>query len=162
MKIIEDTSNGKVVEGFSWKTMGRRKVVTDCWMWNGKYSEYTDGTKSLDTAKFTKLFDVAKAYWLDGFIPIKGLTEDILRAMETELRSYYKNDNLRVPDVEFLFMKEIPDFELTGKATVGKTKVSKIETLVTDDTGQTVGTKIEAVEIPDFETLKAQYRGRSV
>lgn len=122
---IVNAGTQKTDTGITYRDIGTQKRVKDAWMWTGEYTKYTDGSKSLNTVKADRLLDFATHYWIDGYTPIVEVTEDDLRAMERELMGFHKGQP-RVPDGEFLSLRELPDCPMTGdKSLVGKQAVTR-------------------------------------
>lgn len=145
--------------GIPYRFVGSQKKVVNGWMWDNRYTEYTDKSKSLNTIRVDSLLDMAKHYWLDDYIPVKGLTEGILREMESELRQFFKG-GVQVPDVQFLELKTLPDIPLTGSEdTTGKEVIHMVEVEKRNESGDIVGTTLERAEMPSLEELKQKYGG---
>ena len=106
----------------------QKRTIHDLWMWTGKYTEYTDGTIQIRTVKVDDLREAAYHYWMDGWIPIKGVTDELLRAMEEELRQHrgLQKSGVRVPDEPFLEAKVIPEELLKEQNFEGKTQVGEL------------------------------------
>jgi hypothetical protein len=84
--------------------------VLNIWMWTGDLNEYTDGSKQVVTSKVGVVRDIAKRYWLDDWIPVEEVTDELLRKMEVALQTVdggFVNGE-RVPDGQFLEKKIIP------------------------------------------------------
>lgn len=144
--------------GIPYRFVGSQRKVIDGWMWNKRYTEYTDKSQSLDTVRVDSLLDMAKHYWLDEYIPVKGLTDGILREMESELRQFFKG-GVQVPDGQFLELKTLPDIPLTGsKGATGKEVVHMIEVEKRNESGAIVGTTLEKVKMPDLKELMGRYK----
>lgn len=106
----------------------QKRTVDDLWMWTGKCIEYTDGSKQIRTVKVTDLREAGYHYWIDGWIPIKTITEGLLREMENELRQHrgLQKSGIRIPDEPFLKIKTVPEELLVEQDFTDKTQVGEL------------------------------------
>jgi hypothetical protein len=91
--------------------------LKDFWMWTGKTTKFEDGTEQIKTVRVKDLKEAALHYYRDKWIPVEPITDDMLRAMEVELRAHQglKREGVDLLDTEFLELRTIPgDYIMPG------------------------------------------------
>ena len=113
-------------------------LIPDCWMWTGKTTDYTDGTKQIQTTKVITLKEIAYHYWIDEWLPTKAFSDVMLREMEIALREHetLQQQGIQVPDGEFLEPLAVPkdllemqDLDFTGKTREGEIDPGELDAL---------------------------------
>jgi len=86
--------------GIAWQG----ELLRDFWMWNRQFTEYSGGVRLIQTVRVTDLKEAALRYWRDKWIPLKPLTDEILRRMEDSLRAHQglRDAGINFPSVPFL------------------------------------------------------------
>ncbi len=80
------------------------ELLEDFWMWNRKFNEFEGGIKHIRTVKVRELKEAALHYWRDGWIPLRPVSNEMLRKMEVVLRAHpgLKGKGVDIPEGEFL------------------------------------------------------------
>lgn len=94
--------------GIAWQG----EYLKDFWMWNRQIAEYRGGVRRIETVRVTDLKEAAMRYWRDRWVPLKPISEDLLRRMEAALRAHrgLRKEGVALPHGEFLRMPEpIPE-----------------------------------------------------
>ena len=105
------------------------------WMWTGKTTKFEDGSEQIKTIQVKDLKEAALHYFRDKWTPVEPITDDMLRAMEVELRNHQglKREGLDIPDGKFLESRTIPDkyimpgIDTSGKKVRGEVTAETIE-----------------------------------
>ncbi len=86
--------------GIAWQG----ELIRDFWMWNRQYTEYKGGIKYIQTVKVSDLKEAAVRFWRDGWVPLKPVSDGLLRRMEAALREHrgIKKEGIKFPDRNFL------------------------------------------------------------
>ncbi|MFQ5428516.1 MAG: hypothetical protein ACE5EZ_05995 [Thermodesulfobacteriota bacterium] len=86
--------------GIAWQG----ELLRDFWMWNRQYTEYSGGVRLIQTVRVTDLKEAALRYWRDKWVPLKPLTEELLRRMEDSLRAHQglRDAGITFPSSAFL------------------------------------------------------------
>lgn len=91
--------------------------LKDFWMWTGKTTKFDDGTEQVKTVQVKDLKEAALHYYRDKWIPVESITDEMLRAMEVELRAHQglKREGVDIPNGDFLESRTIPsDYIMPG------------------------------------------------
>jgi len=100
--------------GIAWQG----ELLRDFWMWNRQFTEYKGGVRLIQTVRVTDLKEAAIRYWRDKWVPLKPLSDDILRRMEDSLRRHQglRDAGITFPASPFLEATEPIDEKLMGSA----------------------------------------------
>ncbi|MBI5970863.1 MAG: hypothetical protein HY884_06885 [Deltaproteobacteria bacterium] len=79
-------------------------ALKDFWMWNKQFTRGGSGEKLIQAVKAVNLKDAALRYWRDGWVPLKPVSADFLKALEDTLRAHtgLKRQGVKFPDGPFL------------------------------------------------------------
>lgn len=103
---------GSELGGIGWQGV----LLKDFWMWNRKFNEFEGGIRHIRTVKVGELKEAALHCWRDGWVPLRPVSKEMLRKMETVLRAHpgLKGKGIKVPDGEFLKETEKIPLEFIG------------------------------------------------
>lgn len=98
----------------------------DMWCWNGKTIKFTDGTYKLCSVQAKTMKDLAINYFLKKWIPLTEITDELLQAMENELRSiqggvvcgYNVSEGLPLKKIELPKCGIMPEIDTSDKEEV--------------------------------------------